>query len=377
MSPGMRIAYVIPGLEVGGTERQLVYLARGLARDHDVIVVCTRRAGRLAADLRGRCAIEALRLSGGWDPRLKRRLRGLFDAFRPDVVHSFMFGFDYPVNVAARDVGVPAVVSSRRQLATWKKRRHIRLQRRANRLVDCVVANCDVVARFASAQEGEKIDTFRVIHNGIDADPYSSSTDPEAIARELGIPNGRSVVGMVANFSPVKDHDLFVRSAAELVARGHDAHFLLVGDGPLRRRIERRIVREGLADRCRVVGDAQDVARLYGLMSVLVLCSRVEGFPNVVMEAMTAGVPVVAARVGGVSELIDDGVTGTLVDSRAPADFAKAIAWVLEHPEESEILSDAACRIVRERLGVDRMVREYAALYSELLGEKYADTGGP
>ena len=114
------VCFVIPSLGVGGTERQLLYLLKGLQDGYEIMVVCTRSGGVWAEDALQMGRVEVLGLRGGWDPRLKPRLRKLFKMYGPSVVHSFMFGFDYGVNAAAREAGIRAVISSRRQLATWK-----------------------------------------------------------------------------------------------------------------------------------------------------------------------------------------------------------------------------------------------------------------
>lgn len=361
------ICFVIPSLEVGGTERQLHYLVSGLAPTHEITVVCTRREGVLSASLPESVMTHALGLTGGWDLRARRRLYEVFQAERPDVVHSFMFGFDYTVNVAARKAGVATIVSSRRQLATWKKSRHIRLQKKANSYADEIVANSEAVARFSAEQEGEAIERFRVIPNGIDVNGFEPVEDSEFLRKELSIPAGRMIVGMVANFSPVKDHALFVEIAKCLNGQRKDAHFLLVGDGPLREATQQRVESAGLADRFTFASRAVDIAELYGLMSVVVLCSKSEGSPNTIMEAMAAHRPVVAARVGGVPELIEDGVTGRLVDTRSGSDFAECIADLLDHPITGLRLVQGASQFIRQQRTVEALVSAHASMYGELM----------
>lgn len=362
-----RICYVIPSLGGGGTERQLLQLMKGLAHDHDLVVVCTRNAGVLAGEAHRLGVLRVLNTRGGWDFRIGRRVAKAFREYRPDVVHSFMFGFDKAVNVAARNNGVPVVISSRRQLATWKAPRHIRTQMKANTLVDCIVANSQAAAGFAIEQEQAGPELFRVIPNGVDADALSSKGDLKSIRQRYRIPFHTHVIGIVANFSPVKDHDLFLDIAAELVRRRADVHFLMLGHGPLRERIGRRIDLLGLAERVTGLPALTEINDLYKLMAVSVLCSKVEGFPNAVIESMAAGTPIVAAAVGGIPEQIEDGVTGKLVDSRDPLQFADAIEWFLDHPEESRAICDRARYYVRSQLPVEKMVEAYRQLYAELL----------
>ncbi|HOV75603.1 MAG TPA: glycosyltransferase [Candidatus Hydrogenedentes bacterium] len=364
----MRVCYVIPSLEIAGTERQLLYLLQGLARDCDLTVACTNRAGALAGEARRAGArVMELGVCSGWDPSAWWKLRRVFEAHRPDVVHSFLFGFDLYANLAARQTGVPVVISSRRQLATWKKRRHLFIQRRANQWVDCVVANSRAVAEFAIAQERADPRLFRIIPNGIAPDLFIRRADPHGLRPRYNIPPCSRVIGIVANFSPVKDHGLFVRMAGELRRRRADVHFLMVGIGPLVQSVESNLRARGLSDCFTRVASIADIADLYALMDVSVLCSKAEGFPNAILESMAASRPVVAAAVGGIPELIADGDTGRLIASRDPGAFADAVEWVLDHPEESRAMAARGASFVQDHFSVERMVEGYRALYAEFL----------
>lgn len=358
MSTRPRIAFVIPSLEAGGTERQLIYLLEGLAETHDVHVICTTTGGALAQRAREVASVECLHGGGGWDYRMGSRLGRIFKELQPEVVHTFMFGFDYRVNVAARNAGVPVVVSSRRQLATWKSPRHRRLQRKANALVDCVVANSHAVADFAITQEQADPHLFRVIPNGIDVDRFQSPSTTE---------NEIPCIGIVANFSPVKDHALFLDIADELTQRGNYLNFTLIGDGPLRSDIEKRIEELVLKDRVTLLRGVSDTSGQYAKLAVSVLCSQTEGSPNVVLESMASGTPFVGTDVGGIPELIEDGVTGTLVHTRNPEDFADAIESLLKDPSHANAMAAKAKEAVREEHALSAMVDAYSNLYAELL----------
>lgn len=362
-----RICYVVPSLGVGGSERQLVQLMRGLERHFEVMVVCTRSDGALAGDARRIGVVRVLNTRSGWDPRVRPRVQRELMAYKPAIVHSLMFGFDYPINVAARNAGVPVVLSSRRQLAHWKKPRHLRLQRRANRLVDGIVANSKAVVDFAAEQEHVDPGMFHVVYNGIDPDRFQSDTDPSVLRRRYGVPFHTEVVGMVANFSDEKDHALFVRIAERVLKLRANVHFVLVGTGPLREAVARDLELAGIADQVTMMRTVSELPDLYGLMSIFLLCSKSEGFPNVVLEAMAAGNPIVASAVGGIPEVIDDGVNGRLVATRDPDDFSNAILWYLDHPDEAEAIGAQAEHTVRERFSVERMVETYRRLYKNLL----------
>ena len=365
-----RVCFVVPSLGIGGTERQLLYLLKGLQDNFEIMVICTRTDGAWVGDVRRMGRVKVLGLRGGWDLRMKSRLIKMFRTYRPDVVHSFMFGFDHAVNVAARYAGVSVIISSRRQRATWKKPRHIRLQKKANKLVDAIVANSRVVAVHAAKQEGRDIDDYHVIPNGIDVEKFRSRLDAKTIKQRYHIPVEKKVVGIVANFSPVKDHELFVETARELLSRDSDLHFVMAGKGPGVESIGALLQKYSMTDFVTGLTTISELQDVYRLMDVLVLTSKSEGFPNVVMEAMASHTPVVAANVGGVPELITDGETGTLIDNRDPKRFADAIERNLTDTEFVDAVTTVAFAFVRDNLSLEAMVSGYSELYDTLIRDK-------
>jgi len=367
-----RICYVIPSMAAGGTERQLLHLIRGLSPDHDIQLVCTRGGGEWIGDVRRILThVRILEMRGGWDYVLRSELRRVLLAHKFDIVHTFLFGFDLFANLAARDAGVPVVVSSRRELANWMRRRHVIMQRLANRYVDCITANSHAVAEDAITREHLSRDMVRVIYNGIPADDFRGTSDERQIRLRHKIPAGDRVIGLVANFSPVKDHMLFLATARELLRRRkRGLHFLMVGSGPLVGMVEKMIPRYGPEEAFSHVDRVTELHDLYAIMDVCVLCSKVEGFPNSVLEAMAAGTPVVAAATGGILEQVRPGDTGYLVEKRDAGAFADAIEHVLDRPEESAAVASRAAAYVRSDLTVQRMVDAHRTLYAELLQRK-------
>jgi glycosyltransferase involved in cell wall biosynthesis len=362
-----RICYVIPSMAIGGSERQLLHLIQGVVVEYDVHVVCTREAGALAGQLPDGVSVDVLECRGGWDWRLKARLREVFAKRKPELVHSFMFGFDYAVNVAAKDAGVRAIVSSRRQLATWKKPRHIRLQKRANALVDAIVANSRAVARFSSKQEERPLEDYEVILNGIDVDLFQSTQDSSEIRNRFDIRLDKRVVGMVANYSPVKNHDAFLAMASILRETRSDLHFVLVGRGDLIGAVEAHIIALDLERQFTLIETIDNPAEAFALMDVAVLTSKSEGFPNVVMEAMASRTPMIASKVGGIPELIEHGKTGLLIDSGSPEKFALEVGRCLDDKALVEDIISHAETFVRENCSIESLVMQTLHLYGRLL----------
>lgn len=369
-----RVVFVVPSMHPGGTERQLLLLMQGLSEHFEMGLVCTRDEGGLIGQARRIAShVRVLDSPSGWDFRLRERLRRVFAVQHPSVVHSFLSGFDYWATSAAREMQVPVVLTARRELAHWQRPRHLWLVRRGNRLADLAIANSHAAAAFASEREGMPTEHYRVIHNGLESTHYDTELDAASARRRFRLPLDGPIVGMAANFTPVKDHALFVAAAREIKSHVPDAHFFLLGMGPLmeatRHALEQAVGKEHFSIRHTL--DEMPVA--YAAMDVAVLTSKSEGAPNVVLEAQAAGRPIVATAVGGVPELVKDGHTGYLVESREPGNIAAPIVRLLREEASRLAMGAAARHHAQEQFSAAKMVAAYRDLYYQLLSAKQAE----
>jgi len=363
-------------MSVGGTEMQLSHLLQGLKDDFELALICARSDGALIGDVRRMGAyVRVLDGRSGWDWTTAGKMRRILKGFMPHILHTFLSGFDWAPNRVARQLGVPVIVSSRRELASWQKSRHLFVQRRSNRYVDAIVANSQAVADYAIRREKAPRELFHVIPNGVEAEAYLPPCGPQESRRRFRLPLKKRIIGMVANFTPVKDHRLFMDMADVLLRRRQDVHFLLVGSGPLVGKYGQLIEERRQGDHFNRISTIGEMAEMYGMMDVFVLTSKAEGFPNAVIEAMASGTPVVAAEVGGIPEQVRHGETGLLVDSRAPEAFANAIEGCLDHPEEALAMARRGADWVRANLSMEQMVRRYRDFYYARLDGKPTPEG--
>jgi glycosyltransferase involved in cell wall biosynthesis len=213
---------------------------------------------------------------------------------------------------------------------------------------------------------------FTVIRLGIALDERVGGDDEarRETRRRLGILPEAFVVGWVGRMTAVKRTDLVVSALERLVARNVDAFVVLVGDGPDRDHLERYAHELGVIKRCLFLGYQEDVARFYDAVDVLVLPSINEGTPVSVIEALAARRPAVATRVGGVPDVVRDGVDGFLVDSDDPDDIAERLAELASDPVRRAAMGEAGHARVLERYAVDRLVDDVDKLYRELLAAR-------
>ena len=252
--------------------------------------------------------------------------------------------------------GVPVRIGSRRELNPDKSPGQITLQRQAYRCATKVVANSQA-ARAMLEAEGLATESIAVIPNGVDADAFAEP----AVSRRRGRPV-RTVI-TVANLRPEKSHETLIAAAAHLHADFPDARFQIVGDGPRRSELEALVRARDLEGAVTFLGHREDVASLLAAADAFVLPSRSEAFPNGAIEAMAAGLPVIAASVGGLLDLIDRGHTGLLVEPGNPEQLAAALRELFVDQSRAAALGDAARLHVRQRYSFERMVQAFEDVY--------------
>ncbi|ALA60771.1 glycosyltransferase [Nitrospira moscoviensis] len=356
----MKILFLIRSLESGGAERQLVVLARGLRqRGHDVAVAVFYPGGPLEDELKeDDVPIHSLEKRGRWDVLgFLTRLIQTVRRERPDVLHSYISNLvTVPVQPFCPGTRIVWGVRSSHldfDRYDWLFRFSHKLSCRLARSADLIIANSHA-GRRGHVADGYPAQKTAVIPNGIDTARFRRNPAArERIRREWGISRDEELIGLVGRLDPMKDHETFLRAAAQLSHVRPAVRFVCVGDGPsaYRAALQGRTGALGLSDRLLWAGMRSDMANVYSALDLLVNCSYGEGFSNVIGEAMACGVPCVATDVGD-SRLIV-GSMGALVPPKDPMALMKGMQQVLDRrlpPAEIR-------RPVVERFSVETLVR--------------------
>jgi sugar transferase (PEP-CTERM/EpsH1 system associated) len=375
-----RIVHVVLGLSVGGLERIVLALLGRLDRGRFApSVIALDEPGALAPELR-RMGVP-LRVMGrapGLDLDLARRLAGVLREEGARLVHTHNPAAHLYGALGARLAGIgggrPRVVHTKHgrneidgRPVSPVQRRRVLLNRVAAALSDRVVAVGDDTASVAL--EIERVPAAKVITigNGVDTAAFRPRAGAAAARAHLGAPAEGFHVGCVARLAPVKDHRTLIEAFARLRTIRPDAHLTLVGDGPERSAISEHVARLDLDRAVTFAGERADVAPLLAAFDVFALASRSEGISLTLLEAASAGLPVVATRVGGNEEVVIEGKTGFLVPPGDPAALADALDSVAERPDRATLGAAGRARVER-RFSVERMARAYGDLYAEVLG---------
>jgi glycosyltransferase involved in cell wall biosynthesis len=351
---------------VGGGEEGVLSLAEALDRSRWAVRVAVPRTGELASALAGMvvpCAVLPLPAVRPWtvpaSAAALRRLAALVAEWRIALVHAH----------GSRGALYAGLAVRRRVPLVWHARivdRDPWLDWMLVRLATAVIANSQATAgRFAGLAAAR--DKVHVVLNGVDLERFSPGPPDPALRRVLGLPPSGPVIGYVGRLERGKGPDVLLTAAGLLRARRPDVCFLFVGDGPLAPELAARAARDDLA--AVFVGRRRDLPSVLRLCALLAVPSRQEAFGRALVEAMASEVPVVAARVGGIPEVVTDGRTGLLVPPEDPAALARALEVTLTDVDATRARVRAAAADARARFSLAAHTAAVSRVYEAVLSD--------
>ncbi|MCC6502888.1 MAG: glycosyltransferase [Deltaproteobacteria bacterium] len=372
MSRRLKIVFMIDSLDGnGGTENQLLKMLIGINRSQfDVHLVCFRHTPWFVKNAHKiGCPSTVLEINSlrNWHTyrdycALVRLLRKL----RPDVVHTFFPMANIVGVFAARLAGVKNVISSRRDFGEWMNSRYLIATRAANLAVSRIVANSEMVKTLTVEKEKAAPSKIEVFYNGIDIDLFSSLKPDISLKKSLGIPAADKVIGIIANFRPMKHHHIFLKAAAEALSKRSDLSFLLIGIGPLKDEMIALAKTLGVGHKTHFAGHQTDIRPYLSIIDVGVNCSEGEGLSNAVMEYMCSRIPCVVSEAGGNINLVTNnknGYTFALDDHSA---LAASILELLDNESTRKRFTESAFQFVKERMSLEAMLSSYETLYRSM-----------
>ena len=384
-----RVLHLITSLELGGAQQNTLYCTANHDRGLFDVELIAGAGGQLDDEARAitdarvqivpwlRHQIDPLR-----DLEALVRLRSHMAANDIDVVHTHSSKAGILGRLAAHLAGVPFVVhtvhgwSFNDTQSRTRRRAYVEMERLAAGFTNRIVVVSSRNREKGLSMGIGRPDRYEVVHSGIDVDAFRQpETDRRAVRRSLGYGPDQVVVGTVACLKPQKAPLDFVRAAAEAYSRDERLRFFIAGDGPLRPAVEAEITRLGLGGIVQLLGWRRDVVDLYHAMDVFLSTSIFEGLPRSVLQAMAAGVPVVATDVDGTPEVVRNRQTGLLIPPARPEAAARALLEVVRDAELRGTCIDRAGVLLTRDFEIRQMVRRLDRLYLEGL-EDQLELGG-
>ncbi len=383
----MRITFIIDHYAhaQGGTENQLEKMILGLSNRFDIELISLRPSEWLATrGLDLGCRVSVFQVDNfrrAYTYRNFFRMTGHLRTTKPDVVHTFFPVANIIGVFAARLAGVRAIVSSRRDYGEWMSRRYLRMTRLANRFVSRIVTNSNQVKRLTERVERVPAEKIVVIYNGIPVDSFQRGAPADELKQSLPIPAGKKVVGLIANYRPMKRHETFVLAANEIAQERDDIDFLLVGcdsvPGEPKKAIQQMVASLGISRRVHFAHANGNVLDFLSILDVGVNCSEGEGLSNAIMEYMAAEIPCVVSNSGGNPDLITDNVNGYTFNVGDHHALARNILRIIDDESARRRFVSSAKEKLRNEMSLEAMVGNFDRFYRFTVKNGVRDAGAP
>jgi glycosyltransferase involved in cell wall biosynthesis len=374
---GKKILFAIGSLEVGGAEKQLLDLVSRIPVRYRCRLFTLQGGGPLQPSFKDlnvpvhSCGLHSRDLSKApWRVLLAQsKLISVIRETRPDIIHAFLPLVTFLGATAGRLCRIPLVITSRRALGTHQER-HILLRPLdliANAWSHRVTVNSKAVWNDVVRRDRMDPRKLVLIYNAVDPLPFESAQAPrEKMRKNLGLEGEEKAVIAVANLISYKGHSDLLRAMALALKEVPKTRLLLVGeDRGIGDSLRQQTSVLGIDSRVAFLGQRRDVPELLAASDLSVLASHEEGFSNVILESMAAGLPVVATDVGGNGEAVVKGETGWLVPAKNPEALANRIVDLLKNPARAREWGMRGKERVAELFNVDRMVKEHLRLYEK------------
>lgn len=375
MQKKVKVMHLLQGLEVGGLENMVVNLLNGLNRDlYRPSVCCYDTLGSLSGALYG-VDIHFLKRRPGIDYAYPFKLATLLKREKIDILHlhnstAFFYGV-----IAGRIAGIPAIVYTEHARDI---RPNIKV-RVTDKILSLFTDRVIVVADFLMKNlvEYEWFDPLKIttIYNGIDGSEFLKEYDQRELRKELGLSWSSRIIGIVARLDPIKNHKSLIKAMQIVSTEFSETVLLVVGDGPSRGEIIALISECKLGRNVRLLGVRNDIPRLLSIMDVFVLCSKSEGLPLTLLEAMAAGKAIVATKVGGIPSVIEDAVNGLLIPPDDPKAIARAIIELLADKEKARRMGIMARKKFESEFTLNKMVKRYEEVYESVTTKRQPHFG--
>jgi len=366
-----RVLHVIDSLDLGGAQVVLLNLLKNANRDrYSLEVACLHGRGVYFNRLQA-VGTPVWSLSfHHYFPSYTLGLAALMLARRYDVVHCHLLAANVIAKPLAAMCRVPVRINHDHcnDKLTDPRRWSLPADTWANRFSTHVIAVSESTRAFVEIHEGVERGRTSTIHNGIDCEEYRPRPDQRSEKRRRwGLAEDAFVVAGIGRLTFQKNFGLFLEIAAKVRKQHPQAVFVIAGTGEENEALRARAASLGLGESVRFLGYVAEMTELYPAVDLLLLTSRYEGLPITILEAMAAGVPIVAANLDGIAEVLDDAVDAALVSPGDELGFASAVAEAIEQPERAVARAERALVKVRSELSAERMTRSVEEIYERYL----------
>ncbi len=373
------LLYVFDNLEFGGGERFFAQLINRLSgKRYKIMVACLPTVTFLEKIEGSGALVKSVDMRNRFNVKVILQLASLMKREKIDIVHSQGARADFFARIAGRLAKVPFDISIVQMpvegfdVALIKKFVYIVLNRFSERFVDRFIVVSDALEKIMIEKHGIEPQRVVKIYNGIEKDEYC--IEDEEIARrriafrkESGLGKDVPIVGAIGRLVWQKGFEYFIEAIPDVLRKIPEAMFLIVGEGKLKDELNVKSKMLKLEDKIIFTGFRSDIKDILASVDAFAMPSLLEGLPMILLEAMAMMKPIVATKIEGIREVLENGLTGLLVSPKDPQVLSEAIVDLLIHKDKARQMGLTARKVVEERFGVNAMVQKVEGVYEELL----------
>jgi glycosyltransferase involved in cell wall biosynthesis len=368
----IRIVHIMPQIGVGGAERQLYELITHTdpalvqhevlyySDSHDEVMLGRYRSGGVNFSRVPRNTKHPI--------RFLRELSMAIRKAQPDIVHCWLVSANFWGRLAAIRAGVKHIIVAWRSCYIWKPLGMKICEKLTTNRVHHT-ANSFACANYIAERLGVSSERFTVIYNGIDLDKYGINADRRQIFSGISIPDRTKIVTMVGRLDAKKNYPMLLRVAQKAKLKGHPVHFLIVGGGHMRDEFIELAVQLDVIDIVHFIGIRIDIPQILAASDIFLFTTNLEGFPNVLLEAMATGMPIISTNFAGADELVQNGITGLIVPCDDSNAAYECLHSYIDNPVLARTIGCAGKHFVSERFSMQTMVEKTYAFYMSVMNK--------
>ncbi|RKY31600.1 MAG: hypothetical protein DRP67_02330 [Candidatus Omnitrophota bacterium] len=362
-----KICYIIGTLKTGGAEKQLYYLVKYIDRDKFKPAVIALRGGNMEEDFRKIVKVRVLKKRWKFDPFLFFNLYREIKRERPDILHTIMFTSNTWGRICGILLKIPAIVASERSMDLWKRWYHFKIDKILGRFTRKIICVSEEVKNYYVNKTDIPEDKFVVIGNGVNLEEIEKVEFETEKRKEFNIKQDDFVILTGGRLCKEKSIDFFLSMVPELKNKINNLKVLIVGEGEEKKNLYNIVEKLKIRDTVVFTGYRKDILSIIKISDIVVLTSKWEGMPNLILEGMGLKKPVISTDVGGCRELISDGENGFLIKYGDKRTFIEKIIFLYENPEVRRKMGENGYKRVREKFDLFKKIKEYEEIYLNLL----------
>ena len=360
----IKLLHLTTDSQMGGTEKMILAFMKKSSQDFYNILVILKKNGPLSK-LASNIGIKtySLNINNLWDlPKLYQLLK-ILKKEQPDILHTYLFHANIAGRIIGKLYGIKHILCGQRNIDPWRKWYHSYMDKLTSSFVQAYISNTQAGKKRLIEIEKISEEKIFVIPNGIEKHIPTGSFSKKTLRSRFNLPENAIILLHMGSFTKKKGQSFLVEAFISAAKTKENIHLLLAGDGPLREKVSGLASLSPISERIHFPGTLDNIYDVLPFCDLFIMPSLWEGMPNALLEAMASGIPIIASDVGGIPELVTDGIESLLVPPQNSQALAEKITFAIKHPERMKSLAQKAKEKAISQFSLQKMIERLEDFY--------------